>query len=424
MNRAPGPRGWLISGSLLAFWRNPLTLMTRAVDDYGDVVRFRFAHITAHLLNSPDHIEHVLSRNAANYDKDTRSVEQIRATCGDSLMSANADAWARHRRLFQPVFQPRAVAGLAPQIDAYIQPMLDRWSAVARAGGQVDIVAEMMELVIGLATQLLFSAQVDPVRISNALDILLADTWRRLQMPLDPSVISPRFHRRAFKAARAQIDQVVLDLIRSRRGAGVQPDDVLSRLIAAHEAEGEGRLTDTELRDAAVTLLLAGHETTANALAWMFWLMARQPERQLMCADPQHLFSEALRLYPSIWIIERRVICADQIGGYQIPAGSTVLISPYLLHRNPVLWPDPQQFDPTRFDPEQAALRPRHAYLPFGLGPHRCIGLHLARLMAERIIQNIRRDFCLTAADATAQPIQPGITLRPVAPIMLNLHLR
>lgn len=422
MSRAPGPRGRPISGSLVAFQRDPLGLMTEAQRRHGDIVRFRFAHITAHLINHPDHVEQVLSRNAANYDKNTRSVALIRETCGDSLLSANAVAWGRHRKLLQPVFQPRAVEGYGPLIDAHMQPMLNRWTELARSGGQVDIVAEMMQLVIGLAAKLLFSTDVDTTRIEAALDVLLADTWRRLQAPLDPSMISPAFHRRDFKAARAEIDQIVFQLIDHRRAAGTRSDDVLSRLITAHETEGEDRLSDAELRDAAVTLLLAGHETTANALAWMFWLVSRQPGRGLEAADPQHLFAEALRLYPSIWIIERRAISDDQIGPYRIRAGSTVLISPYLLHRNGAFWDDPEHFDPARFAPEQLARRPRHAYLPFGLGPHRCIGLHLARLIAERIIRNVYENLRLHASDSTPHQVQPRITLRPKGPVFLTLQ--
>lgn len=420
MIRAPGPRGHLLTGSLAAFQRDPLALMTDAVRDHGDIVRFRFAHITAHLLNDPEAIEHVLSRNAANYDKNTRSAALIRATCGDSLMSGNSDAWARHRQLLQPAFQPRAVEGYAPLIDAHMQPMLARWDRIAQAGGQIDIVAEMMDLVIGMAVRLLFSTAADTARIEAALAVLLDDTWRRLQAPLDPSMISAAFHRRDFKVARAEIDAIVTQMIRARRDAPTRPDDVLSRLLAAHEAEGARALTDTELRDAAVTLLLAGHETTANALAWKFWRVACEPDRHLEAQDPQHLFAEALRLYPSIWIIERRAIAADRIGPYRIGAGGTVLVSPWLLHRNPALWPDPLRFDPARFAPAQAEARPRHAYLPFGLGPHRCIGLHLARLIAGRVIANVYAAFRLDAVDPAPQQVRPQITLRPRGKLLLT----
>ncbi|MBA4491764.1 cytochrome P450 [Paracoccus sp. S1E-3] len=420
MSRAPGPRGHPITGSLAGFRHDPLGLMAGALRAHGDIVRFRFAHITAHLLNDPDHIAQVLSRNAANYDKNTRSAALIRDACGDSLLSGNETAWARHRQLLAPVFQPGAVAPWAPLIDARMQPVLARWDAVAQTGGQIDIVAEMMSLVIGMAARLLFSTEIDVARIEAPLAVLLEDTWRRLQAPFDAAVISAAFHRRAFKDARAQIDAVVMQMIRDRRQSDRRPDDVLSRLIAAHEAEGAAALTDTELRDAAVTLLLAGHETTANALAWMFWLVAREPARGLETTDPQKLLAEALRLYPSIWIIERRAIAHDRIGPYRIGAGSTVLISPWLLHRNAAFWPDPQHFDPERFGPGQSGARPRHAYLPFGLGPHRCIGLHLARLIAGRIIAASYDHFRFTARDPDPCQIRPQITLRPSGPLWLR----
>ncbi|NHF73173.1 cytochrome P450 [Paracoccus xiamenensis] len=423
MSRAPGPRGRLLTGSLAAFQRDPLALMTDAVRAHGDIVRFRFAHITAHLLNQPEAIEHVLSRQAANYHKNTRSAALIAATCGDSLMSGNSEAWARHRKLLAPVFQPRAVADYSALIDAHIQPMLTRWGQVVEGGGQIDIVAEMMDLVIAMAVRLLFSTEIDATRVESALSVLLNDTWRRLQAPFDPSMISAAFHRRDFKAARNLIDAIVTEMIRARRQSSDRPDDVLSRLLAAHEAEGAKALTDTELRDAAVTLLLAGHETTANALAWMFWLVASNAGQGFEASEPQHLFAEALRLYPSIWVIERRAVAADQIGPYRVPAGGTVLVSPWLLHRNPAYWPDPERFDPARFLPERVETRPRHAYLPFGLGPHRCIGLHLANLIASRVISNVYALFRLDAPDGAAPRLRPQITLRPDAPILLRPRL-
>ncbi|TKW63152.1 MAG: cytochrome P450 [Paracoccus denitrificans] len=421
MISAPGPRGLPISGSMIAFQRDPLALLERSVRKHGDVVRFRFAHIIAHLLNHPDHIDRVLSRNAANYDKNTRSAAMIAETCGDSLLSANTDAWARHRKLLQPVFQPRAVESFAPMIDAQISPMLAKWEKLAQAGEPLDIVAEMMSVVISTAVRLLFSNRMNSDRIEAALRVLLADTWRRLQTPLDASMISPFFHRRDYMAARADIDAIIADMIRHRRQSDDRPDDVLTRLLSAHEAEGAEGLSDTELRDAAVTLLLAGHETTANALAWMFWLVARDPQLGLDSVDPQWLFAEALRLYPSIWIIERRAIGDDQVAGFRIDAGTTVLVSPWLLHRNPTFWPDPLRFDPARFAPDQVAARPRLAYLPFGHGPHRCIGLHLARLIAGRIIRQVYAQFRLEAMDPSPQPVSPRITLQPAGPIWLRV---
>ncbi|WP_386683498.1 cytochrome P450 [Loktanella sp. R86503] len=414
MTRAPGPKGGLFLGSLGAFRADPLAFLARAAQDHGDIVRLRFGPITAHLINHPAFVDHVLSRNVANYDKATRSADRIAATTGRSLLSADQTAWARHRRLIQPAFQPRAFDAIDVILDALIDQMFARWDKA----GKIDIVDEMMQLVIAAAIRILFSSSIDPQRINAPLEILLADTWRRIEAPLDASLLSPRLHRPAFRRAVAQIDEVVIDLIRTRRASTQRPDDVLTRLLDAHAAEGEAQLTDQELRDAAVTLLLAGHETTANALSWAF-IHAGSPFRD---TDPAQVFAEAIRLYPSIWIIERHAIAADNIGGYDIPSGSSVMISPFLLHRRADFWPDPMRFDPARFAGD--APRPRDAYLPFGLGPHRCIGLHLARKIATHVIKRVFDQYDLQSLPDQPTQTNPGITLRHAQPHYLNVARR
>ena len=412
MKRAPGPKGGLILGSLPAFKADALGFLSKAVQDHGDIVRFRFGPITAHVVNHPDFVEHVLSRNSKNYDKTTRSADRIAATTGQSLLSPNQNTWQRHRKLIQPAFQPRCFDNIGPAIDAFLTPALDRWQDT----DTIDIVDEMMQLVIGAVVKILFSTDIDPQDITAPLEVILADTWRRIEAPLDTSMLSPLLHKRAFKDAVQQIDQIVFDQIRTRRGSTQRPDDVLSRLLAAHETEGDAQLGDQELRDAAVTLLLAGHETTANALAWAF--IHGGPSD----ADPQHVFAEAIRLYPSIWVIERRAINADVIGDYHIPRGSAVLISPYLLHRHPAFWSDPNDFDPSRF--AKADTRPRHAYLPFGLGQHRCVGLHLAKVIAGHVMTQVNARYQLRLCRGQTLGTNPGITLRHKSRVMMNVAKR
>lgn len=411
MTHAPGPKGGFIWGSLGAFKSDALGFLAGAAREHGDIVRLRFGPITAHLINRPEYVEHVLSRHGANFDKATRSAKRIAAATGRSLLSDDQPAWQRHRRLIQPAFQPRCFDGIEPVLDTLMAPMLDRWDAVR----EIDIVDEMMRLVISAAIKILFSADIPPERISVPLETLLADTWRRIEAPLDASLLSKQLHRPAFKSALAQIDAIVLDLIQTRRRAPHRPDDVLSRLLAAHEASGEAQLSDPELRDAAVTLLLAGHETTANALAWAFIHGADWPD-----ADPAHLFSEAIRLHPSIWVIERRVIADDTLGGFDIPRGSSVLVSPYLLHRHPDFWPDPARFDPNRF--AHGLPRPRDGYMPYGLGVHRCVGLHLATKMATHILTKVRERAALRITPGQPLHAVAEITLRHAAPVMMRVE--
>ncbi|MBU2981685.1 cytochrome P450 [Lentibacter algarum] len=413
MKRAPGPKGALIWGSLTEFSADSLGFLAEAAHEHGDIVRMRFGPVTVHLLNHPEYVEHVLTRNASNYDKNTRSAHRIAATTGDSLLSANQVAWKRHRKLVQPGFQPSNFTGIEPALDRLIEPMLERW----QLAGEVDIVDEMMQLVIAAVIEVLFSSSIDTEKLNAALEVVLADTWRRIEAPLDASLLSPRLHRPAFKAALKEIDGIVLELILARRSSTQRPDDVLTRLLAAHEGAGETHLSDTELRDATVTLLLSGHETTANALSWAF---IRASSGGHEAADPATIFAEAIRLYPSIWVIERRAVEADTIGGYHIPRGSSVLISPYLMHRHPKLWHDPERFDPARFAGDHP--RARDGCIPFGLGEHRCVGLYLANTIGAHVLNRVFARFRLKLLPDQGLGLSPGITLRHEGPVRMRLH--
>lgn len=422
VTRAPGPKGSLVWGSLAEFRRDALGLLQASAQEYGDIVRLRFGPVVAHLVNHPDLIEQVLSRHAPRYDKRTRSADRIAATCGQSLLSADKQAWHRHRRLIQPVFQPRNLGGIDAIVDAEMAPMLARWQGLARDGGTVAPAAEMTRLAIGISAKALFTSEVDAARIEAALAVLLDDTWRRLEALVDPATISDSFHRPAFKRARADIDSIVLGIIERRRAMTDPPADLLTLLIRAHEAEGEASLTDRELRDATVTLLLSGHETTSNALAWSLYLLGAHPQANPDITGIDNFFAEVIRLYPSIWIVERRAIAAETIAGFDIPRGSSVLISPYILHRRADFWPDPERFDPTRFATETD--RPRHAYLPFGLGPHRCVGLHMAKAIAARVITNINDAFRLHPLPEQEPQIFTGITLRHKLDFQMGIEAR
>lgn len=215
--RAPGPKGSLIWGSLAEFQKDPLGLLGSAAREHGDIFRLRFGPIVAHLINQPEYIEHVLLRNADKYDKNTRSVGMIKATTGDSLLSSNEDAWARHRRLIQPVFHPQYMQSIGTIIDDETKAVMDRWLTHAKENKPVEIVSEMMRLVIAISAKVLFAANIDAGRLEVALEVVLADTWRRLESLLDPSMISPILHRRAFKSAVGEIDDIIYKIIADRR---------------------------------------------------------------------------------------------------------------------------------------------------------------------------------------------------------------
>jgi cytochrome P450 len=385
------------------------------------------------LVNHPDAIEHVLQKRSQNYDKATRSAGYIRSVCGNSLLTSNGSEWQEQRRLVQPLFHAGSVRGYASLMTERTLALFPSWRQHARTGQPLDMASEMMRLTYSIAAKAFFNAGApeEADTIEQAMHVILPHTFGRLQKVISLPPWVPTGENRRFRAARRALDEMVFGLIARRRAAAVavpSQADMLGMLLNARDERRGGPLTDLQIRDQTVTFLLAGHETTSNALTWTLYLLATHPEVQTaLRAEVQAQLSggvptldqlpnlqtlrqvlrEALRLYPPIWIIERRVIKQDCVSGFDFPAGSAVVICPYTLHRHPGFWERPDDFCPERF----AGSIPR-AYLPFGAGPRHCIGSEFAMLEAQLIIALLVRDFRFQLA--TDRPIQPlpGITLR------------
>jgi cytochrome P450 len=440
--RAPGPRGSWWWGSLGEFRRDPLELLVRAAA-YGDLVRLRFGPVVAHLANHPDVIRRVLVDAPDNYDKNTRSVAKMRATCGTSLLTADGDVWRRLRRIAQPAFQASELSRFTPVIVETVHEWLNGWEVAARQNEPLNLVSEMMHLTVTIAARMFFGIDVkqDAQDIEQALGAILDDTWRRLESLIDPSAVAPVFHRPRFRAAKGRLESIVSRAADQRRDPG-NARDLLSALLAARDDITRSTLSDRELRSAVITLLLAGHETTANALAWTFYLLTQHDRVNEALASEidfvlgrhppdatnwrsleyaSRVFAESIRLYPSIWIMERRVVGDDWLAGYRVRAGSTLLISPYVLHRKPQFWPEPERFDPDRYTSAASADRPRLAYLPFGAGPHVCIGREMAELVAVIVIAMVTQRFRLERIGAEPALPLAGITLRHARPLWVRL---
>lgn len=431
---APGPPGHPVWGHLHGFRRDVLGLMTESARKHGDVVRFRLGPMVMHLLNHPDHVQRVLVRRASNFDKGTRSASFIRGVVGESLLTANGDYWQRQRRLLQPSFHRTQIPRfLDPMIEA-TQAMLQRWRQRPALGTPVDVAEEMARLTFVIAGRTLFNAEVgaDADSLNAAMQVILPHTFDRIGRTWNPPDWLPTPANRRFRHAVAQIDTTVHRIIQEHRHVmaetGAPPPGLLGLLLQVRdEATGEG-LNDTQLRNETITFLLAGHETTANALTWTFHLLGRHPDALRRMREeaasvlkgrtptmedlPQLAFTrcvlfESMRLYPPIWVIERRVIAEDEAGGFRLPAGSAVVISPYALHRHPSFWERPEAFDPSRF--EQPAPE---AYIPFGAGPRFCIGREFALMEAQLVLAMVVRLFDLTPIPNHPVSPWPGITLR------------
>jgi cytochrome P450 len=441
---APGPRGHFLIGNLLAFRRDVLGFLLESRREFGDVVRFRLGPMLIHLACHPDHIKQVLVTNQHCYNKDTRSSAKIAGITGAGLLTNNGDAWLRQRRLMQPVFNAQRLLAYIDLIVQATDRMLDSWQARAAAGQAIDVASEMMRLTCTIIARVLLGADVSSVidEVERSTTIVMAQTWRRLEHILDVPAWLPTPGNLRFRRAKLQINEIVSRLIAERRD-GPAKEDLLALLLKARDEATGGGMSETQLHNETITLLLAGHETTANALSWTWYLLARNPHwRQLAYDEVSGLlgqravttdelprldlvtrtFQEAMRLYPPIWIMERRVLENDTIGGYHIPAGSALEISSYVTHRHPDFWKNPDEFDPDRFTPQCSAKRPQYAYLPFGTGQRLCIGSHLAILEARVILSRVLQRFRLElVANKIAEPM-PGITLRLRHGLLMTAH--
>lgn len=447
---APGPRGWPLSGHLYAFRRDVLGLLHGSRERCGDVVRFRLGPGVLHLVAHPREIRQVLVEREERYDKETRSAAKIRGLAGGGLLTTNGPRWKRQRRLIQPGFRPTAIAGFVPAIVAETDGMLAGWEEKARRGAPFDVASEMMRLTYAVAGRTLFGADLrqGSTEVEAAMEILLGHTYRRLERIVDLPLVLPTPANLRFRRALASVDRVVYGILAGRHrqiAAGFSPPpDLLTTLIAERDEGGKG-MDDRELRDEAVTLLLAGHETTANALTWALYLLALHPEAeerlraevdavlgaQAPAAEDlprleltHRVVREALRLYPPIWAMERHAREEDEIGGYRIPAHSTVVISPWVTHRHPDFWPDPERFDPDRFAPEREAERPALAWLPFGAGPRYCVGAPFATTEMLVVLARAAQRFRLRLVPGQAVEPLPGITLRARHGVRVTAELR
>jgi cytochrome P450 len=467
--RAPGPKGLeLLRGVLGARTRDPLLYYRELIARHGDVVAFALGTKRFCLVNDPAGIEHVLKTNARNYTKGP-GYERFRAFIGNGLLTSEGEFWRRQRRLAQPPFHHDSIARFADTVAETSREAVDAW-ATHPAGAPVDMAAEMMRLTLSLVGRTLLgsdpSARADDVRIAIAeiqrkSDEQLNSSLRVLDLvlPLHKHIAFaierrlPTASNRRFRRAVAVLDAIVSDLIRRRR---LHPTpggrDLLTLLIQARDEEGQpGRpgegegtgMTDTQLRDEVMTMFLAGHETTAAALAWAFYLLDRHPavltkvtgeiasvvgDRPPTFKDlaalpyTRRVWDEVLRLYPPFWRISRQAIADDVVAGFRVPAGCAVLLAPYLTQRHPAYWPDPDAFDPDRFLPEAVVARPRFAYFPFGGGPRTCIGNSFANMEALIVLVTVLPRYRLRLWPGHEVVPEPRVSLRPRGGLLMSVE--
>ena len=431
----PGPPMRAVPGLLRKLWFDRLAMLTDAAREYGDVVKFAMGPKTLYFFNHPDHAKHVLADNAANYHKGIGLAEARRLLLGDGLLTSEDEVWKHQRRIMQPAFRRDRLAGVASVVTDAGEALKARLSA--RVGETVDVSAEMTRLTMTVLGKSLLSADLSPLRMlgpafEEAQDRAMFEMVSLGAIPM--WLPAPRNLR--FRRAKGQLEDAVQVLVAGRAHSGGRDGtDLLSLLAGAYEGERDTVKRWRALRDEIITILLAGHETTASTLSWAWYLLSQHPEagaamhaeavevlgdRTPVSEDLARLpytttvIQETMRLYPPVWGLTRRSVAADEVGGYQLPADADVMISPYTLHRHPGFWPEPDEFRPERFATAAAVTTHRYAYIPFGAGPRVCVGSHLGMMEATLIAAMFARDFRFELA--------PGA--RPQAEAMLSLRVR
>jgi cytochrome P450 len=430
---APGPKTLWPGGHLFYFRRDPLKFFARLAREYGDAVQFRAGPQRVFLLNHPDHVRDILVTHHERFHKG-RALQRAKRLLGEGLLTSEGDFHRHQRRLAQPAFHRQRVNSYARVMTEFAAKASARW----RDRETLDISEEMSRLTLSIVGKTLFDADVesDADEVGAALNEVM-NLFNYLMLPFSELLEKlPLPPQRRFERARAKLDAVIYRIIEERRRVGRDRGDLLSMLLFAVDEEGGGgRMTDEQLRDEVMTLFLAGHETTANALTWAWYLLAQNPEAEShLHAELDHVLAggrlptvedvsalrytemviaETMRLYPPAWAIGRLALTDHEVGGYQIPRGALVLVCQYVMHRDPRFFPDPERFDPARFAPEAKESRPQFSYFPFGGGVRRCIGEGFAWTEAVLLLAALARRWQMRLAPGHTVEAQPRITLRP-----------
>jgi cytochrome P450 len=427
MTDLPGPAETID----VSFNEDALATLTSAFSQYGDAFRIFSPATNSYIcaFSNPEHVRHIFVDNHANYTKGI-GIERVRILLGNGIMVSEGDLWRRQRKMIQPAFHREVISRMMADIGDANRQLREQWLDRARRGHSIDLTQGLSEVTLNIVLKAIFGADITTIESANGGNpfmLLTQDTERNLQF--------------AYKFRN--LSALVLECV-NRRRAGAIGNDLLGMLVASRDRRTSDPMSDRLLVDEVLTLIVAGHETTASALNWLWYLLSRHPEVEarmhaeidvweenitdmgalLQLAYTRQVIDETLRLYPPGWLLTRRAINADVIGGHPIDANTDVFVSPYLIHRHPQYWDAPEKFDPDRFSEGNKARRNRFCYLPFALGPRACIGEQFA--MVEMIIHTalIARRLRLRYLREDPVELECQVNLRPRQNIMMQLEER
>lgn len=428
VHSVPGPQPPRADATLdITFETDALTALAQGFRRFGDAYTAYSPALKRDLwvLSHPDHVRYVLVDHHANFTKGI-GIERVAILLGNGLMTSEGDHWRRQRRMVQPAFHRKVIATWMPHIHTATERLAERWRAAAMRGEPVNVTQDMSEATLEVVLLALFGDALP--RFGASFALLTDHTARNL----------------AFAYQFRQLGRLILDDVARRRREGARGDDIVTHLLDARDRQTGEPMSDREILDEIMTLIIAGHETTASSLNWYWYLLTQSPAVEArihaevdaapdsppacddLAAFPcvRRALDETLRLYPPGWLLTRRTIEPATLGGYTLPAGTDVLISPYLVQRHPAYWTTPDAFDPDRFLPEATAGRNRFVYLPFGLGPRACIGEHLAQIEMHAHAVMLARRFSLSLVPGQVIEMEPQVNLRTRRPLLMHVELR
>lgn len=426
----PGPRGLWFLGSALDHMRDPLGNLVRGHERFGEVVHFNMGPGgTVILLSHPDHVKHVLVSNPQNYVKP--SPPRPSPLLGEGLFSSRGDLWKRQRRMMQPAFHRERFGCLVDRTLEGTRSLLSRLEGYQRSAVAFDLEQEMTWGLRSILGHNIFSTDITELsaELREAFACVMAFRSKKISF----RALLPRLGQRRLQRSHELLDEAVYSILRQRLAQPGGQEDLLAAMIPARDLQGEP-MTEKQLRDEAMTLLIAGHEATVSALTWVWYLLEQHPEVARKAREElatvlgdavptaqaiarlhycRQVFQETLRLYPPAWVIGRVAQQEDRIGGYTIPAGATVTCSPYVMHRHPAYWEQPERFLPERFAPERKGAQTRYTYFPFGGGQRMCIGDSLAEVHVLTVMATLLPRYRFQLEPGFPVEIEVGSTLRP-----------
>jgi cytochrome P450 len=442
MRFPPGPATDIVGGHLLSLRRDPLNFTTENMRHYGGLVHLKLAKYDGYQVTEPDLLQQIMTTDSRIWHKSIVYKGILADYLGDGLLISDGDFWRRQRKLMQPTFHTKRIQAYAEAMVDYTQRMLADWQV-----GQVcDIDAEMMRLTLFIVGKTLFDVELknDSDKIAVALGNMLHDIMDEARSLVNLPDWIPTPLRMRKQRTIQMLEEVIMPIIEERRTSTEDRGDLLSMLLLARDDDGNG-MTDAQIRDEALTIVLAGHETTANALTWALYLLSQNPDVEAKLQQEvdsvlagrvpalddlkqlpytEMVLKEAMRLYPPAWSVSRQTQEATELAGYPIRRKSMVIISIYAAHRDERFFPNPETFDPERFIPENEAQLHKYAYLPFGGGSRVCIGNAFAMMEARLILASIVQRYRLSLLDGHNVEPDPQLTLRPKYGMKMRLHPR